>query len=323
MSVSKQAKCEIIKKYNFSQDTEYLARGFVMTAGSLIISEGKLSLSLQSEFCEVADFFELVLKRLFKSAEISKVREVSSLRGKERFTLLLDSGGQEALISLGFLVQGTNGELAARSRPVEIEQMSQSQKKAFLIGAFLGSGQLSVPSGEAGKRSYGYHFEIDLNSKPQAELIAQIMSEFDIFAKTVARAEQYVVYLKNCDTICDTLALLGSGKVMMDTMSQRVSRDKNSQTNRQINCISANIDRTVNAALRQLASIETIRTTIGIENLPEPLLEAALSRLANPEGSLSDLLKTLDSKITKGALAQRFDKINKIAEELGEDDEKD
>lgn len=321
MSVSKQAKCEIIKKYSFSQDTEYLARGFVMTAGSLIISEGKLSLSLQSEFSEVADFFELVLKKLFKDASISKVREVSSLRGKERFTLLLDGGGQEVLVSLGFLVQGTNGEIAARSSPVELEQMSQAQKKAFLIGAFLGSGQLSVPSNETGKKSYGYHFEIDVNSKPQADMLAQIMSEFDIFAKIVSRGEQFIVYLKNCDTICDTLALLGSSKVMMDTMSQRVSRDKNSQTNRQINCISANIDKTVNAALKQLASIETIRSTIGIENLPEPLLEAVLSRLANPEGSLSDLLKTLDSKITKGALAQRFDKINKIAEELG--DEKD
>ena len=69
-----------------------------------------------------------------------------------------------------------------------------------------------------------------------------------------------------------------------------------------------------------MKAIEIIQNTIGIENLPEILSEAALARIANPEGSLKELLTALDNKISKGALAQRFDKIIKLAEELGDND---
>ena len=100
-------------------------------------------------------------------------------------------------------------------------------------------------------------------------------------------------------------------------MSQKVTRDVNNNTNRQVNCIAANIGKAVNAAVKQMKAIEVIQNTIGIENLPETLSEAALARIANPEGSLKELLMALDNKISKGALAQRFDKIIKLAEELG------
>ena len=96
----------------------------------------------------------------------------------------------------------------------------------------------------------------------------------------------------------------------------------NNATNRQINCISANIDKAVNAALKQMKAIEVIQNTIGLENLPETLNEAALLRLANPESSLKDLLALMEKPVSKGALAQRFDKILKLAEELGEDNAK-
>ena len=101
-----------------------------------------------------------------------------------------------------------------------------------------------------------------------------------------------------------------------------MSRDVSNNTNRQINCISANIDKTVNAALKQLKAIEVIQNTIGLENLPDTLSEAALLRLGNPEASLKDLLSLMEVKVSKGALAQRFDKIIKLAEELGENDAK-
>ena len=148
------------------------------------------------------------------------------------------------------------------------------------------------------------------------------MSNFDVFPKIIERAEHYVVYLKNSNIICDVLSLFGATKFVLKVTSEQVSRDMNNMANRQINCISANIDKAVNAGIKQLNAIEVIRSTIGIENLPEPLAEAALSRLSNPEGTLNDLLQTLDNKISKGALAQRFNKIIKIAEELGENDDK-
>ena len=150
----------------------------------------------------------------------------------------------------------------------------------------------------------------------------KLFSNFDIFPKIVERNEAYVIYLKNSDVICDTLGLFGASKTVLDLMNQRVSRDMNNATNRRINCISANIDKTVNASVKQLKAIETIQNTIGLENLPETLNEAALLRLGNPESSLKDLLSLMEHPVSKGALAQRFDKIIKLSEELGENDGK-
>lgn len=321
MSLSKTAKCEIVKKNIFEKEAFFLAQGFVMTAGSLVISNGELSFSLVSECEEVINFFDKILKSIDSDTESEEISTISNFKNKERFTLNITRCGNKLLEKFGFVVRGTNGEIAASQVGDKSYMKRNESMKAFLTGAFLGSGSVSVPSDEPNKKSYGYHFEISLSSKEQADLIAEIMSNFDIFPKIVSRGEQYIVYLKNCDFICDALGLFGASKVVLDTLNKRVSRDIMSQTNRQINCISHNIDKTVSAALKQLQSIELIRSTIGIENLPEPLAEVALARLANPEASLKDLTLAIGSKITKGAIAQRFEKINKIADELGENNE--
>ena len=195
---------------------------------------------------------------------------------------------------------------------------SEIEMKAFLSGLFLGSGSLSVPSETTSKKTYGYHFEVNLQTKNQADLVAEIFSNFDIFPKIVERGEEFIVYLKNSETICDALGLFGANKMVLDLMNKKVNRDMNNLMNRQINCISANLDKTVNASLKQVKAIEIIQNTIGLENLPETLCEAALLRLGNPEASLNDLLGLMENKISKGALAQRFDKIIKLSNELGD-----
>ena len=86
--------------------------------------------------------------------------------------------------------------------------------------------------------------------------------------------------------------------------------------NRQNNCSTANITKTVNASIEQLESIKILQETIGIENLDEPLKVACYLRLANPEESLDNLVKLSTDKISKSGLYHRFQKINKLAKEL-------
>jgi hypothetical protein len=323
MSFSKTAKDEIIKKNIFKNEAKSLLQGVFLTSGSLIISGGELSFVVSNENESVIEFVKQKLIETFSGIEIDIVKVVKSFKNKERFELSTSGAFNEnVLTELGIIEKNQNGEFEFSDVCDKSFMKNENTMTAFLAGAFLGSGSLSVPCETNGKRKYGYHFEIDLTSREQAELVAEIMTNFDIFPKIVERNDLFVVYLKNSDTICDVLGLLGASKLVLDLTNDRVSRDMNNMTNRQINCISANIDKTVNAALKQLKAIETIRSTIGIEQLPEPLAEAALSRLANPEGSLNDLLQTLDKKISKGALAQRFNKIIKLSEELGENDDK-
>ncbi|MBP3582003.1 MAG: DNA-binding protein WhiA [Clostridia bacterium] len=323
MSVSKKVKLEIIKKNPHKKETKALVQGLFLAAGSLIISGGNLSFVVSNELEEVVTFLKSKLESLFDGIEVDIVKVMKNFKNKERFELFVDETNNERVLKeLGIISYDKEGCLDISSLCDKSYLQNNDKMLAFLTGVFLGSGSLSVPCETTEKKRYGYHFEIDMIVKEQADLIAEILSNFDIFPKIVERNETYVVYLKNSDTICDVLSLFGANKVVLDLLNQRVSRDVSNNTNRQINCISANIDKTVNAALKQLKAIEVIQNTIGLENLPDTLSEAALLRLGNPEASLKDLLSLMEVKVSKGALAQRFDKIIKLAEELGENDAK-
>ena len=323
MSFSKSVKDEIIKKNIHKAETKAIVQGLILSAGSLVISSGRLSFFVSNDSENVILYLKQKLIELFGNIEIDVVQIVKNFKNKERFELSVQEDYNETILKeIGIISFNREGEMLFSDVCDKSFTLSEKKMQAFLTGVFLGSGSVSVPTETTEKRKYGYHFEIVMSSKEQVDLIAEILSNFDIFPKIVERNELYVLYLKNSELICDTLQLFGASKSLLDLLNQKVTRDVNNNTNRQVNCISANIDKAVNAALKQMKAIEVIQNTVGIENLPETLTEAALARIANPEGSLKELLMALDNKISKGALAQRFDKIIKLAEELGENDGK-
>lgn len=322
MSFSKVVKDEIIKKNLFKKQSKSLLQGLFLSAGSLKISEGKLSFTISNENENVINFTKKVIAARYDFDDLSIVKVVKSFKSKERFELTTadPSMNKKILIDLGIITEKNNGtELSSLSMS---DFSGQDAEQAFLTGMFLGCGTVSKPSEDEEKRRYGYHFEFVLSSEIEADLVSEMLAHFDIFPKQICRGEQFVVYLKNSEVICDTLSLFGASKSLLDILNEKVNRDINNTTNRQINCYSANVDKTMNAAVKQMMAISVIQNTIGIENLPDNLAEAALARLSNPEASLKDLLNVLESKISKGALAQRFNKIIEIAQNLGEDDEK-
>lgn len=320
MSVSGNIKNEIIKKNPFKNQEKSILQGVFLSCGSLIVSKDGVKFSLASDFEEVIVFCKTTLEKRYigSSFDVSKV--VRSFKNKERFELYSKENGNDVLNDLGILFYNEENLMTISDVGDKAFLKNETEMKAFLAGLFLGSGSLSVPSETSGKKTYGYHFEVNLQTKNQADLVAEIFSNFDIFPKIVERGEEFVVYLKNSETICDALGLFGANKMVLDLMNKKVNRDMSNLMNRQINCISANLDKTVNASLKQIKAIETIQNTIGLENLPETLCEAALLRLGNPEASLNDLLGLMETKISKGALAQRFDKIIKLSNELGDKD---
>ena len=319
MSFSNVVKQEIIKKNVFKGETKALLQGLFLACGSLIISGGELSFVLSSENEFVIEFIKGKITELFDDCEIDVVSVMKNFKNKQRYELSVDETSNMKILKELGIVSFSNDEMDISDVCDKSYLKSKNASLAFLIGVFLGEGSVSVPINEEGKKKYGYHFEMNVISKNQADILAEIMSNFDIFPKIIERGESYVIYLKNSETICDVLAMLGASKVVLDLENNKVSRDLSNMANRQTNCMTANIDKTVNASLKQLAAIEIIQNTIGLENLPESLLEAALIRIANPESSLKDLCLLLENPVSKGALAQRFNKIIQISEELGED----
>ncbi len=324
MSFSKIVKEEILKKNNSSANAKTIIQGILLSSGSLVISGGKFSFVVSNENDNVMLFLKDKLIDCYNGVKVNIIKVVKSFKQKERYELSVEGDFNELILKdLGILFL-EDGHMSISDVADKAYMKTKENMLAFLVGIFLGSGTVSVPSDSEtlGKRTYGYHFEVVMSSEAQAEIVSEIFSNFDIFPKKVERNEQFAIYLKSSDAICDALSILGSSKVVLDILNNIVSRDLSNNTNRQMNCYSANADKAAIAAVRQIKAIEVLQNTVGLENLPDTLSEAALARLSNPESSLSDLLKVLDSKISKGALAQRFNKIIELAENLGEEDEK-
>lgn len=318
MAITNDVKLEIIKKNLYKKEMISLIKGVFMSAGSLVLSGGHISFVISSEYEEVIGFVHKNLLQLYPEYEFNLAKVVRSFKNKEKFEISSSTHGEAVLKDLGIVYVDSNGMTQISDVCDKGYMKNEQHMKAFLTGLFLGTGSLSVPNQKENKRAYGYHFEIDVETKNQVDLIAEVFSNFDIFPKVVERGEDLVIYLKDSETICDVLGLFGANKIVLDLMNKKVDRDMNNMMNRQVNCISANLDKTINASLKQIKAIEVIRDTIGVESLPDTLAEAALLRLSNPEASLSDLLNLMEIKISKGALKQRFDKIIKLSEELGE-----
>ncbi|SFO13106.1 hypothetical protein SAMN04487831_10939 [Pseudobutyrivibrio sp. UC1225] len=182
-------------------------------------------------------------------------------------------------------------------------------KRAFIRGAFLVAGSISDPN-------KGYHFEIVCNIPQQAKLLQKAMKAFDVEAKIVKRTGKHVVYIKDGAQIVEILRVMEAAHSVMDLENIRVVKEVRGTINRKVNCETANIGKTVNAAVRQIEEINLINEKLGLENLPVQLQEIANIRLAYPDTPLADLGQLLDPPIGKSGVNHRFKKLAAIAKEL-------
>ena len=182
-------------------------------------------------------------------------------------------------------------------------------KRAYIRGAFLAGGSISDPN-------KSYHFEIVCRSIPQAEQLRDVINSFDMDAKIVARKKYQVVYLKEGSQIVDILNIMEAHVALMNLENVRILKEMRNSVNRKVNCETANISKTVNAAVKQLADIEYIRETAGLSYLPENLKEMALLRLEYPDAPLAELGTYLNPPVGKSGVNHRLRRISEMADGL-------
>nr|WP_297872758.1 DNA-binding protein WhiA [uncultured Blautia sp.] len=182
-------------------------------------------------------------------------------------------------------------------------------RRAFIRGAFLCAGSISDPE-------KFYHFEIVCGSKAKAVQLMELMQSFEVDAKIVQRKKYYVVYVKEGAQIVELLGIMGAGVSLMNLENVRILKDMRNTVNRKVNCETANINKTVNAAVKQVEDILYIQDTAGLHSLPESLEETALLRLEYPQASLKELGALLSTPVGKSGINHRLRKICSIANEL-------
>lgn len=182
-------------------------------------------------------------------------------------------------------------------------------KRAFIRGAFLASGSVSNPE-------KAYHLEVVFQSQTGAIKLQDIIRSFFIEARIVRRKRYYVVYIKEGSQIVDLLNIMEAHIALMELENIRILKELRNSVNRQVNCETANIHKTVTAAKQQIDDILLIRDKIGFENLSQGLFEIADLRITNPDATLKELGEMLTIPIGKSGVNHRLKKLSSIADRL-------
>ncbi|MBE7029743.1 MAG: DNA-binding protein WhiA [Clostridia bacterium] len=181
-------------------------------------------------------------------------------------------------------------------------------QRAAVIGAFLVAGSVTNPN-------RGYHFEISNHRKDNLHKINEILMGMDFYPKIITRGSDYVLYLKEKETIADMLNYLNCKETFFEYHDAMILKDKMNNLNRKINCEQANLDKTVNAAVEQLLAIEKLKKDKKFDALSQSLKEVANLRVDNPEASLTELSKMCKEPLSRSGINHRLKKIIELSRE--------
>lgn len=182
-------------------------------------------------------------------------------------------------------------------------------KRTFLRGAFLGGGSISRPASD-------YHLEMVTGNEDFAQTIIKVMHGFSLKAKLTDRKNDYIIYLKDGEGIISFLSVIGAHNAMMELENVRIVKEMRNNINRAVNCETANLNKVVKAAMRQVACIKYIDEHMGISELPKALQDTARLRLEYPDVSLNDLVE-YSGGIGKSGINHRLKKLQEVAVGLG------
>lgn len=307
MSFSGMVKEELSRQISSARHCRIAEIAALLSANGKLTEEGHLKLQMEND-AVIRKYFTLLRKTFNIETEISIRESGNQKKGQVYYVELSDDKQvQEVLQGTKLVLDSSDGGMLFSCNSLVTQQ--NCCKRAFIRGAFLASGSISDPR-------KGYHFEIVCADERKAQQLQDILRSFQIDAKIVQRKKLYVVYVKEGDQIVDMLALMEANVALMNLENIRILKEMRNTVNRKVNCETANINKTVNAAVKQMEDIELVEKMIGFQNLNDGLAEIAELRLQYPEATLKELGMMLNPQVGKSGVNHRLRKLSKIAEEL-------
>ena len=274
--------------------------------GTLQISANRqYAINVITESAPVARKIFRLVKEVLKRPVDIVVRRKLRLRKNNSYLVKIYPNGLEDLQNLGLVDE--QGQIYHGIAPYLIKK--RCDQKAYLRGAFLAGGSINNPEGT-------YHLEIVSNDEQHAQALCQLVNHFKLGAKVSMRKHLYVVYIKESEHIVEFIGFIGAHHALLEFENVRVLKDVRNQVNRLVNCETANLDKIVDAAVRQLENIQLIVDTIGLEALAPSLRDMADLRLEYPDASLKELGELLRPKVGKSGVNHRMRKIDELAERI-------
>ncbi len=276
--------------------------------GSISFSNKQLSLDVQTENAAIARRIYTLLKKYYDDVVVELlVRKKMRLKKNNVYIVRLVKNARGILEDLDILNEGF--EFIREISPVIVKK--KCCKRSYLRGAFLAGGSVNNPE------TSSYHLEIFSLYQIHNESLCELMNVFNLNSKTLERKKGYITYLKEAEKITEFLNIIGAHQALLRFEDVRIVRDMRNSVNRLVNCETANLNKTIGAAIRQVENIKFIDRTVGLQVLPDKLREIAQLRVAYQDVTLKELGEMVSGgTISKSGINHRLRKIDEIADKI-------
>ncbi|WP_099202937.1 DNA-binding protein WhiA [Miniphocaeibacter massiliensis] len=275
--------------------------------GTILKNNQNLKLKFTTEINLIARRIFTEIKQIYDYDSVIEVSKNNQLRKKSSYRIYLEGEiAQNFLFDIG--LDDDPFSFMFLDVPEKLVD-TKKKKKAYIRGSFLGAGSISSPE-------KAYHLEIITGELNYSKEFVKLLNSYNILASIVERNENYVIYIKDSEMISDFLSLIEAFQNLFKFENIRVVKEIKNNVNRVMNCESANMDKTIEASLKQIEDIELIDENIGLENIDINLQEIAEIRRSNPEYSLKQIGEMLNPSVGKSGINHRFKKLRAIADKF-------
>ncbi|WJY27726.1 MULTISPECIES: DNA-binding protein WhiA [Sporosarcina] len=307
MSFASETKKELTQIETEDCCTKAEIAAFIRMNGVLSFSNKMIMLDVQTENAAIARRLYSNLKKLYTFKVELLVRRKMRLKKNNVYICRIREEARELLDDLDILTNTfqSNQKISEDIIP------NDCCKRAYLRGAFLAGGSVNNPE------TSSYHLEVFSLYQEHSDALVELMNDYQLNAKSIERKKGFVAYLKEAEKIADFLSLIGAHVALMRFEDIRIVRDMRNSVNRLVNCETANLNKTIGAAQRQVENIKLIQSTIGLESLPDRLQEIAHLRVEYQDVTLKELGEMLSGgPVSKSGVNHRLRKIDEIAEKV-------
>ncbi|WP_432740296.1 DNA-binding protein WhiA [Staphylococcus equorum] len=306
MSFASEMKNELTRIEVDEENAKAELSALIRMNGALSLSNQQFVINVQTENATTARRIYSLIKKVFNVEVELLVRKKMKLKKNNIYICRIKVRAREILDELGILKSGVFTH--------EIDEAlihDDEMRRSYLRGAFLAGGSVNNPE------TSSYHLEIFSLYEDHSEGITQLMNKYELNAKHLERKKGSIAYLKEAEKISDFLSLIGGYQALLKFEDVRIVRDMRNSVNRLVNCETANLNKTVSAAMKHVESIRLIDQEIGLDNLPERLREISKLRVEHQEVSLKELGEMMTSgNISKSGVNHRLRKLNEMADKL-------
>ncbi|RAV09059.1 DNA-binding protein WhiA [Paenibacillus contaminans] len=274
--------------------------------GSVQLTNQKVVLDISTENAAIARRIYSLIKKRFQIHTELLVRKKMRLKKNNVYIVRVPNQVQAILADLSIVSEGFQFTPGIEKGIVK----NPCCKRAYLRGAFMAGGSVNNPEGSS------YHLEIASMYEEHCQALVKLANRFDLNARFIERKKGFIFYIKEGEKIIEFLSLIGAHQALLRFEDVRIMKDMRNSVNRIVNCETANLNKTIGAAVRQIDNIRLLQREVGLENLPDKLREVAEIRLKHPDINLKEVGDLLKGAVSKSGVNHRLRKIDEMAEKL-------